>query len=61
MNVASFLNCQTPGKHVYTLEFTTESGYTGSFDTLHFEVAPISLLAEDALTGATQISFSAPK
>lgn len=51
----------TARKHVYTLEFTTEGGYTGKFETLHFEVAPISLLAEDALTGATQISFSAPK
>ncbi len=45
----------------YTLEFVTESGYTGSFTTLHFEVAPIQLLAEDALTGATMISFSKPE
>ncbi len=45
----------------YTLEFTTASGYTGKFETLHFEVAPISLLAEDALTGPTQISFTKPE
>ena len=42
------------------LEFTTESGYHGQFDTLSIEVAPISLLAEDAKTGATDISFFAP-
>ena len=51
----------TARKHVYTLEFTTESGYTGSFDTLHFEKAPISLIAEDAKTGATAISFTKPE
>ena len=44
-----------------TLEFTTNSGYTGKFETLHIETAPISLLAEDALTGATQIAFQASK
>ena len=45
---------------VYHLEFTTESGYSAAFETLHFEWAPISLLAQDALTGATPISFSKP-
>ena len=49
------------GDQVYTLEFGTESGYTGSFTTLHFKVVPIQLLAEDALTGATMISFSKPE
>ena len=50
------------GKEDYelTLSFKTESGYEGSFGTLHFETVPISLLAQDALTGATQISFQAP-
>ena len=45
---------------VLNLTFKTESGYEGSFPTLHFETVPISLLAADALTGPTQISFSAP-
>ncbi len=43
-----------------TLKFKTESGYEGSFATLHIEVAPIYLLSADAMTGATQISFRAP-
>lgn len=40
-----------------TLEFTTESGYTAKFETLHFETVKIELLAEDAMTGATPIAF----
>ena len=44
----------------YVLEFTTESGTTQSFDTLSYEVAPISLLSVDAAAGATPISFTAP-
>lgn len=44
----------------YVLEFTTESGDTQSFDTLSYEVAPISLLSVDA-AGATPISFTAPE
>ena len=47
-------------KFVLDLAFKTESGYEGSFPTLHFETVPISLLAADALSGATQISFTAP-
>ncbi len=43
-----------------TLTFKTESGYEGSFATLHIEVAPIYLLSADGMTGATQISFRAP-
>ena len=48
------------GKDSYelTLKFVTESGYEGSFGTLHFETVGINLLAVDALTGPTQISFS---
>ena len=46
--------------YVITLSFKTESGYEGAFETLHFETVPISLLAADALTGATPISFFAP-
>ncbi len=49
------------GAKVYHLEYTTESGRTGEFVTLHFETVPISLLAEDAMTGATPISFSKPE
>nr|MCR4883551.1 cytochrome C [Clostridiales bacterium] len=43
-----------------TLTFVTESGYTGTFATLLIAVAPITLLAPDAMTGATAISFFAP-
>lgn len=46
--------------YVITLSFKTESGYEGAFETLHFETVPISLLAADAMTGATAISFFAP-
>ena len=45
----------------YVLEFTTEDGTTQSFDTLSYEVAPISLLSVDAAAGATPISFTAPE
>ena len=46
---------------VYVLEFTTEDGNTQSFDTLHYEVAPISLKSVDAAAGATPIAFAAPE
>ena len=45
----------------YVLEFTTEDGTTQSFDTLSYEVAPISPLSADAAAGATPISFTAPE
>ena len=45
----------------YVLEFTTEDGTTQSFETLSYEVAPISLLSADAAAGATPIAFSAPE
>ena len=45
----------------YVLEFTTEDGQTQSFDTLHSEVAPISLKSVDAAAGATAIAFTAPE
>ena len=49
-----------------TLSFKTEGGYEAEFKTLHFEDVPISLLPKpaedaDATTGATPISFFAPK
>ena len=44
-----------------TVAFKTEGGYEAKFETLHIEVAPITLLAQDALTGATPISFFAPE
>lgn len=43
--------------YVSTLQFKTESGYEGVFDKLHFENVTIDLLAEDAKTGPTPISF----
>ena len=45
----------------YIPEFTTEDGQTQSFETLHYEVAPISLLSVDAAAGATPIAFTAPE
>ena len=45
----------------YVLEFTTESGMNKSFETLSYEVVPISLLSADAAAGATPIAFSAPQ
>ena len=45
----------------YILEFTTEDGETQSFETLHYETTPISLLSVDAAAGATPIAFSAPE
>ena len=45
----------------YVLEFTTEDGQTQSFETLHYEVVPISLLNVDAAAGATPIAFAAPE
>ena len=45
----------------YILEFTTEDGTTQSFETLRYEVTPISLLSADAAAGATPIAFSAPQ
>ena len=45
-----------------TISFKTESGYEApAFPTLHIEEAPVTLLAADAMTGATPISFFAPK
>lgn len=45
---------------VYTLEYKTESGREGAFNTLHFETVPICLIAEDAMSGATPLAFQAP-
>ena len=50
-----------PVNQEYTIEFTTESGYTGKFETLHVEKAPIYLIAADDMTGETQISFNKPE
>ena len=44
-----------------TIAFKTEGGYEAKFETLHIETAPITLLAQDALTGATVISFKVPE
>ena len=45
----------------YVLEFTTDDGATQSFETLSYEVVPISLLSVDAAAGATPIAFAAPE
>lgn len=45
----------------YVLEFTTEDSTTQSFETLHYETTPVSLLSVDAAAGATPIAFSAPQ
>ena len=49
------------GSHALTLSFKTEGGYEAAFTTLSIEEAPITLLAADAMTGATPISFSKPE
>ncbi len=41
----------------FTVNYKTESGREGKFETLHVEEANISLLAEDDMTGSTQIAF----
>lgn len=46
---------------VLTLEFTTESGVTQKFETLHIEEAPIAMMSADAVAGATPISFTTPE
>ena len=43
-----------------TVSFKTEGGYEAQYPTLHIEEAPVTLLAADAVTGATPISFFAP-
>ncbi len=44
-----------------TVSFKTEGGYEAQYPTLHIEKAPITLLAADAVTGATPISFFTPE
>lgn len=46
---------------VYTIEFVAADGNTYTFDTLHFETVPVSLLSADAAAGATPIAFSEPQ
>ena len=55
----TWVNCDADktGELEMTLKFVTESGYVGEFKTLHFENVTINLLSQDAMTGATQISF----
>lgn len=48
------------GAITYVLEFTAEGMDTQKFETLHFEVVPISLKSVDAAAGATPIAFAAP-
>ncbi len=60
IEITKSLAAAEDGHHRLTLSFKTESGYEGSFGTLSIEVAPISLLSADAMTGATMITFKAP-
>ena len=46
-------------KTSFTFSFTTEGGYTAEYKTLGFEVAPMTLIAEDAKSGATPFKFEA--
>ena len=61
LNLTLSLPANEDGKHRFTLAFVTESGYEGKFETLSLETVPISLLAADAMTGATQIAFKVPE
>ena len=49
------------GSHALTFTYVTESGRTGEFTTLSIEDVPMTLLAADAMTGATPLNFFAPK
>jgi len=49
------------GNHRLTLSYKTESGREETFGTLSIETVTINLLAADAMTGATPISFSMEK
>ena len=60
VEVSETMDASETEKAVFTLEYKTESGREGSFNTLHFETVPISQIAEDAMTGATPIAFQAP-
>ncbi len=51
---------EVEGKN-YVLEFTTESGKTQKFETLHFEQAAVKLLSVDAAASATPIEFGSLK
>ena len=44
----------------FVLEFVS-GGQTQKFETLHFEVVPISLKSVDAASGATPIAFAKPE
>ena len=46
------------GNHRLTFSFKTASGYEGTFPTLSIEETGITLLAADAMTGATPIAFT---
>ena len=58
--VPEFLLDDAGNMGAFTIEFTTESGYTGKFETLSYENAPIMLIAADAMTGSSQIAFGVP-
>ena len=45
----------------YSFSFQTEGGYVAFYRTLHFEIVPMTLIAEDAKTGATPFQFAEPE
>ena len=59
--VMSFaIDANEDGHHRLTFTFKTVGGYEASFNTLSIEEVGITLLAADALTGATPIAFTEP-
>lgn len=54
------ITAEEDGHHALTFTYVTESGRTGEFTTLSIEDVPLTLLAADAMTGATPLSFFAP-
>ena len=59
--VTKTIPAETPAHHALTFTYVTESGRTGEFTTLSIEDVPMTLLAADAMTGATPFTFFAPK
>lgn len=48
-----------PAEHCLTVSYILENGVEQKFETLSIEDVTITLLAPDAMTGATPIAFSA--
>ncbi len=59
--ITKTIPAETPAHHALTFTYVTESGRVGEFATLSIEDVPLTLLAADAMTGATPLTFFAPK